>query len=80
MPRESEVKFELVGRDTALIRDEDGRDGRVGDSEAVQATHEQWVVKMRGFQFNARDQLSGRVVSREEVTALVKKRRRDTGR
>jgi hypothetical protein len=59
-----------------VVRDEDRRAGHVGDTEAVRATRKQWAEKMRGYQFNARDQLSGRVVSREEVTALVKEGRR----
>jgi len=36
-------------------------------------THDMWAEKMRGRQTQAREELSGRVVSREEVTALVKK-------
>lgn len=36
-------------------------------------THDMWAEKMRDLQSQARDELDGRVVSREEVTALVKK-------
>ncbi|NRG42583.1 hypothetical protein HRK28_16840 [Rathayibacter sp. VKM Ac-2835] len=35
--------------------------------------HDMWAEKMRGLQDRAREELAGRVVSREEVTALVKK-------
>lgn len=35
--------------------------------------HEMWSEKMRGIQAQAREELGGRVVSREEVDALVKK-------
>lgn len=36
-------------------------------------THDLWAEKMRDLQSQAREELGGRVVSREEVTALVKK-------
>lgn len=36
-------------------------------------THDMWAEKMRGLQDDVREELGGRVVSREEVTALVKK-------
>ncbi len=36
-------------------------------------TRDMWAEKMRGFQDQAREDLAGRVVSHEEVTALVKK-------
>jgi len=36
-------------------------------------SHDMWAEKMRSLQDDVRDELDGRVVSREEVTALVKK-------
>lgn len=36
-------------------------------------THEMLADKMRGLQEQARDELGGRVVSREEATALIRK-------
>ena len=36
-------------------------------------THDMWAEKMRRLQDQAREDLAGRVVSREEVTALVRK-------
>ena len=54
-----------------------GRQGAV-DSPELQAAREQWSRKMRAFQRGARAELSGRVVSREEVTAFVKKGRSNT--
>jgi hypothetical protein len=52
----------------------------VGNGEDVRAAHQRWSVKMRGVQIEAQLQLSGRVVSREEVTALVKERHPDIAR
>ena len=55
--------------------------GRQPDSTgaAVSSTTDleraKWVIKIGEFQREARSQLSGRVVSREEVTALVKQSR-----
>ena len=36
-------------------------------------THDMWAEKMRDLQRQAHDELGGRIVSREEVTALVKR-------
>ena len=35
-------------------------------------THDMWAEKMQALQAQAREELGGREVSREEVTALVK--------
>lgn len=63
-----------VGWDAALAREKDGlrRMDDVNDDWDASATRERWSTKMRALQGEARAQLSGRVVSREEVTALVK--------
>jgi hypothetical protein len=76
------VKYELKGREAALVRNKDGRAGMVGvgNGEDVRAAHQRWSVNMRGVQIEAQLQLSGRVVSREEVTALVKERHPDIAR
>jgi Arc/MetJ-type ribon-helix-helix transcriptional regulator len=36
-------------------------------------SHDMWAEKMRDLQDGAREDMGGRVVSREEVSALVKK-------
>lgn len=45
----------------------------VGDGAVRSKRDMDWAEKMRDLQSQARDELGGRIVSREEVTALVKK-------
>lgn len=71
---------ENIGWDATLARAEDGRRNMddVNDGRDAAAARDRWSMKMRGLQGEARVQLAGRAVSREEVTALVKKARLDS--
>lgn len=71
---------ENIGWDATLARDTDGCRNMddVNDGRNASAARDRWSMKMRGLQGEARVQLAGRTVLREEVTALVKKARSDS--
>lgn len=72
------VGFAIADEDQAKLQILVEHYGHGNRSEFLRAamkrmTHDMWAEKMRGLQDQAREELAGRVVSREEVTALVKK-------
>lgn len=72
------VGFAIADEDQAKLQALVDHFGHGNRSEFLRAamkrmTRDMWAEKMRGLQAQAREELSGRVVSREEVTALVKK-------
>jgi Arc/MetJ-type ribon-helix-helix transcriptional regulator len=78
------VGFAITEEDQATLQALVDHFGHGNRSEFLRAamkrmTHDMWAEKMRGFQDQAHDELAGRVVSREEVTALVKKTLRSYG-
>lgn len=71
----------VTGWDAILDMNIDGWMGVEDDDDRkVRGERERWSVKMRGFQSDARVQLSSRLISREEVTALVKESHPDIAR
>lgn len=72
------VGFAIAEEDQAMLRTLVDHFGNGNRSEFLRAamkrmTHDMWAERMRGLQDQAHQELAGRVVSREEVTALVKK-------
>lgn len=76
--RAKTVGFAIADEDQAKLQTLVDYFGHGNRSEFLRAamermTYDMWAEKMRGLQDQAREELGGRVVSREEVTALVKK-------
>lgn len=72
------VGFAIADEDQAKLQTLVDHFGHGNRSEFLRAAmkrmaRDMWAEKMCGLQGQARDELAGRVVSREEVTALVKK-------